>query len=481
MTQLHDLSAVEQARAIRSGELTSAELTEHYLARSHKHGDSVGAFVTLIDDLARAQAQAADQRAAAQRGSGRSARADDSDSAPLLGVVCPIKDLDFIAGVPCSMGSAVMEIVPDIDENVVTQLRRRGMVFTGKTNAPELGLPCYTEPEIAPPARTPWDLTRSAGGSSGGAATAVASGLAPVAHGNDGGGSVRIPAAVNGLVGIKPSRGRVSNGPLQDIVGDLVHQGPLARNVADAAALLDAMTGPFPGDPLFATGPTQGTFLQAARRDPQPLRIGYYVDSGVDTSAPSDEVVAAVEHTVDLLRDLGHQVEPMTAPFQGWMMAQFESLYAVLAAISPLSEEQEAGVRPLTAWLRNKATAVGGIELAQTLSLLRMGARAGVEGAAHFDAILAPTLARPPALVGELRNDSDPAADFAGQVAYAPYCAPYNVTGQPAMNVPLNWTEAGLPIGVQLIGQANDEETIISLAAQLERAEPWGWRKPDIW
>lgn len=481
MSELHDLSAVEQAAAIRSGELTALELTEHYLARSHRLSDSVGAFVTLIDDLARTQAQAADQRAQAERRSGNSAAEQDTASAPLLGVVCPIKDLDFIADVPCSMGSAVMEIVPDIDENVVTQLRRRGMVFTGKTNAPELGLPCYTEPEIAPPARTPWDLTRSAGGSSGGSAAAVAAGLAPVAHGNDGGGSVRIPASVNGLVGIKPSRGRVSNGPLQDLVGDLVHQGPLARSVADAAALLDMMTGSFPGDPLFATGPTKGTFLQAANREPQSLRIGFYIDPGVDTSAPSVEVANAVEHTVDLLRDLGHQVDPMTPPFQGWMMAQFESLYAVLAAVSPLSEEQEAGVRPLTAWLRNKAKLVGGIELAQTLSLLRMGARAGVEGAAQFDAILAPTLARPPAFVGELRNDADPAADFAGQVDYAPYCAPYNVTGLPAMNVPLNWTDGGLPIGVQLIGRANDEETIISLAGQLERAEPWGWRKPDIW
>lgn len=479
MSQLHDLSALEQAGAIRSGELSSAELTEHYLARSHQLSDAVGAFVTLTDDLAREQALAADELAAAR--SAESAAADSATLGPLHGVVCPIKDLDFVAGVRCTMGSAVMEIVPDIDENVVTQLRRGGLVFTGKTNAPELGLPCYTEPDVAPPARTPWDLTRSAGGSSGGSAAAVAAGLAPIAHGNDGGGSVRIPAAVNGLVGIKPSRGRISNGPLQDIVGDLVHQGPLARSVSDAAALLDAMAGPFPGDPLCAVGPLHGTFLQAASREPQPLRIGYYVESGVTLGAPSPDVVAAMEHTIALLGELGHQVEEIAPPFQSWLMQLFESLYAILAAISPLSEEQEAGVRPLTAYLRNKAVDVTGVQLAQTLSLLRMSARAGVAGAADFDVVVAPTLSRAPALVGELRNDADPAADFAAQIEYAPYCAPYNVTGQPAMNVPLNWTDAGLPIGVQLIGRANDEETIISLAGQLERAEPWGWRKPDIW
>jgi amidase len=239
MPELHDLSALDQAAAIRGGTVSPTELVEHYLARIAAHSDTVGAFVTVTGDTALAQAAEATTRVLDARRNGATAALP-----PLLGVPTAIKDLTLTAGVPTKLGSlAFADLVPPVDDHVVTLLRAAGTISLGKTNTPELGAPCYTEPDpsIAPPARTPWDLTRSAGGSSGGAAAAVATGLVPFAQGSDGGGSVRIPASVTGLVGIKVSRGRVSNGPLGGDLNGLAWNGPLARTVADAAAMLDAM------------------------------------------------------------------------------------------------------------------------------------------------------------------------------------------------------------------------------------------------
>ena len=242
VTELHELTALEQAAAIRRREISSLELTEHYIARTDATGDTVGAFITRTDDLARDMARAADQKVA---------DADPDEPLGVLhGTVVPAKDLVFVAGVRCTLGSVAYDMTPYGDDHVVTRMKQGGLVITGKTNTPEFGLPCYTEPDVAPPARTPWDLTRGAGGSSGGAAAAVAAGLASAGHGSDGGGSIRIPASVTGLVGIKPARGRISNGPLRDPVGELPHQGVLARTVRDAAALLDVMAGRVPGRPV---------------------------------------------------------------------------------------------------------------------------------------------------------------------------------------------------------------------------------------
>lgn len=244
MSALHDLTALEQADAIRTRTLSPVELAEHYLARTEALNDEVGAFITITPELALEQARAAEQAVMDS--------ADPGELPVLHGVVVPVKDLQFLGGVRCTMGSATYDITPFGDDHVVTRLKQGNVVMTGKTNTPEFGLPCYTEPSVALPARTPWDLSRSAGGSSGGAAAAVAAGLAPVAHGSDGGGSVRIPASVCGLVGIKTSRGRTSTGPLRDPVGEFPVNGPLARTVRDAAALLDVMAGAFPDDPYPA-------------------------------------------------------------------------------------------------------------------------------------------------------------------------------------------------------------------------------------
>ncbi|MDP3972889.1 MAG: amidase, partial [Candidatus Nanopelagicales bacterium] len=299
--------------------------------------------------------------------------------------------------------------------------------------------------------------------------------------GNDGGGSIRIPAAMTGLVGIKPSRGRVTNGPLSDLVGDLVTQGPLARTVADAAALLDVMAGYQVGDPYAAPAPRRGSFLAAARREPGRLRVGFYLASALDVPAPSDEVGAAVESTAALLSELGHMVEPVDPPFGSWMSDQFGVLWAAIAALTPIDPGREHQLRPLTRHLREVGRKLGGVEVAEVVSAIRVSARTELERCREYDAILAPTLSRRPCRVGELRKDDDPEADYRAQVEFSPFCSAYNITGQPAINVPLNWTEDGLPLGVQLAGRFGDEETIISLAAQLEQAAPWCGRHPSVW
>lgn len=477
MAQLHDLTALEQGAAIRARDISAVELAEHYVARSERLTGEVGAFVTLTPELALEQARAADARIADG--------VDDADPSvgPLFGVVCPVKDLNFVAGVRCRLGSLAYDIVPESDDNVVVALREAGLVFTGKTNTPEFGLPCYTEPDeaIAPAARTPWDLSRSAGGSSGGAAAAVAAGLAPVAHGSDGGGSIRIPASVTGLVGIKPSRGRISSGPLRDAVGDLLTSGPMARTVADAAALLDVMSRRFAGDPFGIERHNPGDFLAAAHAEPGRLRIGAYRDSVMAHVTPDDDVIEGFESTRDLLVELGHEVEEVPPPFGPEVVDSFTALWSVLSLLTPVPAESESLLMPLTAYLREQGRAVSGIQLAGVVSVMRLVSRAAMVANSGYDAILVPTVARPPAPVGGLRDDADPVQDFENQKLFAAYTATYNVTGQPSINVPVAWSADGLPIGMQLVGRHSEEATLISLAAQLERARPWAQRKPELW
>jgi len=474
VSELHDLTALEQAAVIRRREVSPVELAEHYLRRTERLDAQLGAFITVTPELALEQARAAERAVL---------NADDPQRLPVLhGVPVPVKDLHFVAGVRCTLGSRSYDLTPLGDDNVVQAMRAGGLVFTGKTNTPEFGLPCYTESEVAPPARTPWDLTRSAGGSSGGAAAAVAGGLAPAAQGSDGGGSIRIPASVSGLVGIKTSRGRVSNGPLRDAVGDLAVCGPLARTVADAAALLDVMAVPFPGDPYVAPPlPPGETFLGHAGREPGRLRIGrYHTPVIVDTDVHPD-CVAAYDGASELLAGLGHEVVDVAPPFGPELVPQFEVLWSVLALLTPVAPEQEPLLLPLTRWLRGRGAGFDAITLAGAVSMIRLAARAAMAATVGFDAVLTPTLAQPPALVGGLRDDDDPAADFEAQKRFTPFTAPYNLTGQPAITLPLHWTEDSLPIGVQLVGRQGGEATLIALAAQLEAARPWRQRTPACW
>ena len=474
MADPHDFTALEQAALIRAREMSSVELAEHYLRRCDALDATVGAFVTRTPDLALEAARAVDARLAT-----------GDDLGPLAGVVVPVKDLDFLEGVRFRGGSAVIDLVAGHDDHVVTRMKQGHLVITGKTNTPEFGLPCYTEPDVAPPARTPWDLSRSAGGSRGGAAAAVAAGLASAAQGNDGGGSVRIPASVTGLVGLKPSRGRISNGPWPDGVGELTHHGPLARTVADAAALLDVMAVPFPGDPWIAPAlPGGTTFLDATRRDPGRLRVGRYCVPVIAEVEVDPLCLAAYELASDLLASLGHEVDEVAPPYTPASLHSFEDVWAVGALTAPVLEADEERLRPLTRWLRERGRGVSGLGLAQSVAAMRSLARSTIAATTAYDIVLTPTLAQRPARVGGLRNDDDPAADFEAQKRFTPWTSVYNVSGQPAISIPLAWPEVDgvvLPIGIQLVGRPGDDSTVLALAAQLERACPWVHRRPPVW
>ena len=470
MAKLHDLTALEQGEAIARREISALELTNHYLDRADFLDSTVGAFALRTPDEARGQATRAD------------ADRDRVGLSPLHGVVIPPKDLNAWAGVQCRLGSAAFHFIPETDDHVVTRMKEAGFVFTGKTNTPELGLPAYTEPAVAPAARTPFELSRTAGGSSGGAAAAVAAGLAAAAVGSDGGGSIRIPASCCGLVGIKPSRGRVSNGPSGESIGELGAQGPLARTVADAAAILDVLSVPFVGDaqraPLLAKG---SSFLSAARGQVEQLRIGRFATPIIVECIVDAEVLSGYEATSQLLESLGHEVIDIDVPFPTDVFSHFEILWSSLTAAIEFEAEQFAQLRPLTTWLYEKGQQISGVQLARTVARLRTIARESLQQMSEVDVIFTPTLAQVPPAIGAIRNDENPAADFQAQCEFTPFTSPFNMTGQPAISLPLHWTAEGIPVGMQFVGRPFDEVTLISLAAQLEQARPWIYRHPEMW
>ncbi len=479
MTEIHDLTVTELAAAIRAGQLSPVEITEHYLQRIERLNEQLGAFYTVTPELAREQAAAAEKAIASElRGDGGGLSA----LPPLTGIPIPIKDLNMVAGVRLTFGSTVFaDNVATEDDYMVAALRAAGIVITGKTATPEFGLPCYTETRIGPPARTPWDLTRSAGGSSGGAAAAVAAGLAPAAQGSDGGGSIRIPSSVCGLFGIKPSRGRISGGPLIPDLAGLGTDGPLARTVADAALLLDAMTGNRPGDmytqPPLASG---DTFAAHANRDPGRLRIGRSLQHAVEGAEVHPDCVAAYEDASALLASLGHDVEDVELPLSPEVVPMFEILWYSMATLAPIDSAQEEQLLPLTSYLRGRGLALKAPELLFAQAYLQAITRNALQILNGYDAVLSPTLASPPVPVGYF-DEVEPAENFERQKRFTPYTAMYNLSGQPAVSVPLHWNDGGLPIGVMLAGRMGEESTLISLSAQLEAARPWRDRHPKIW
>ncbi len=463
---------MQLAGAIRARELSPVEIADHYLDRIERLDPQVGAYVTVTPERARAEAKLA-ERAVLDA-------VDPADLPPLHGVPVPVKDLNMVNGVRMTFGSDVFaDLTGFADDNVVSLLGQAGSVLLGKTATPEFGLPCYTESAVAPPARTPWDLTRSAGGSSGGAAAAVAAGLAPAAQGSDGGGSIRIPSSVCGLFGIKPTRGRISQGPIIPDLFGLSTNGPIARTVRDAALLLDVMAGPMPGD-LYAAPPVAGTFLSFADRPPGRLRIARNRQPAVPGAEVHPDCVAAYEDASALLEELGHEVVDLPPVFGPELVPHFELLWGVMATLTPVAEDQEHRLQPLTRWLRERGRATSAPALFEAHAQLQAAMRAAFPVMDAFDAILHPTLARPPVPVGYF-HDQEPAENFERQKHFTPFCAAYNISGQPAVNVPLHWNAEGLPIGVMLAGRLGGEGTLISLAAQLEEARPWTDRKPPVW
>ena len=376
---LHDLTALEQGDAVRRGEVSPLELVEHYAGRA----DAVGAFITPTHEQARDHARRLTE-------AGRPA-----DAGPLWGVPTGIKDLHPTAGVRTTFGSAAYDdFVPDASDDLVLTVEAAGMPSLGKTSTPEFGSPCYTEPDVAPPAVTPWDTTRTAGGSSGGAAAAVAAGLLPVAPGSDGGGSIRIPASCCGLVGLKPTRGRISGAPRYGDPVGLATAGTLARSVRDAAALLDVLAGRRVGDPFWAPEPS-GSFLDACDREPGRLRVARFITPVIADVDVHPSCVTAWDDASRLLEALGHDVEDVPVPIPREAVADFETCWAVLTALSPAPPGREDRLRPLTRWLGGLGHAVSGPEFGLAIGRLRQHAAAALAALAPYDVVLTPTLAEP--------------------------------------------------------------------------------------
>jgi amidase len=471
VTELHHLSAQEQWDRLQRREITPTELTEHYLARIERLDGGLGAFVTVTAD-------AALERARIQTSEG-------PRPAPLWGLPFADKDLTNRAGVPTGYGSRLNQgFVPQESDELVRVLDDAGGISLGKTNAPEFGLPSYTETLVAPPARTPWNVSLGAGGSSGGAAVAVSAGLLPFAPGSDGGGSVRIPAAATGLVGLKPSRGLVPSGSGLDKLAGLVVPGPLARTVADAAMLLDAMIGdgPFPFT-VRAPRWDGGALLNAAVRGEGRFQLGAMTSSPWDLAYDievSSEASAALDLAKRELDALGHGIEEIALEPDESYAPNFRTIWQAGAAGIPAEGEQLQLLEPLTRWLVGKGREISARQLGEALAALALFERSVIRQFAGFDAVLTPSLAMTPRPIGWYDSE-DGERNFEQQVQYTPFTSFANVSGLPAITLPVAQTSTGLPMGVQLIGRPGGESTLLAIGAQLERRLQWQKRHPPQW
>jgi amidase len=469
MRDLLRREAVELARLVRGGEVASRELVEASLAAIEAVDGRVNAYTFVDADGAVAAADAV----------------RPGDERPFAGVPLPIKDLHAAAGLPLTLGSSLFgDRVADHDAHAVRRLRDAGFVVVGKTSSPEFGILPVTEPRRFGPTRNPWDTERTPGGSSGGAAAAVASGTVPVAHGSDGGGSIRIPAACCGLVGLKPSRGRVSAGP---DAGDSVlsQQGILTRTVADTAAILDVMAGYEPGDATWAPPPDE-PFAAKAARDPGRVRVALTLDPPID--APLDpECARAAREAGALLESLGHAVEEVEGPWVGGdLLLPFTKVFSTRSALDIREGERLAGVQggpdtvePLSLALRELVERMTGTDYLEALVTLQAAARTMIGRLAGYDVIMLPALARRPVRIGEIDSCSEnPMDDFVRSGLFTPFTALFNVSGQPAISLPLFEGEDGLPLAVQLAGPPAGEGLLLALAAQIEAAHQWAERRP---
>jgi len=440
---------------IRAGHLSSEELTALYLRRIEKLDEKTHAFVEVTADEALRIARKAD-------------RARPPEGALFYGVPTAIKDLNAARGTFMRMGSrAFPRLLTPADDLVVARIRRAGFIILGKTATSELGTLPVTEPDIHPPSRNPWDLGVTPGGSSGGAGAALAADLIPIAQGSDGGGSVRIPAALCGVVGFKPSRGVVEN-PFGMDVPDIVWTcGPMARSVEDAAAFLDVMAKvpPVPSAALETTPTTPITFLALCRQRVRPLRITFA--TGVHIVATTDEIRAATERAASLLSDLGHHVEPHPI-LSGIEIDEFLPIWQELIAAIPVSDWSLT--QPLTRWLGEQGKKLQRRDVAAAIASLsqRIFALFG-----DVDMVLTPTVAVAPFPIGTLKGLA-PLATFHRAAELGAFTGPFNISGQPAISVPAALSRAGHPIGVQLAGKRGDDATVLALARALE--ERLGWR-----
>jgi amidase len=470
--ELHHLSAVEQLDWLRRGEITSRELTEHYLERIERLDPQLGAFAVVDADAALRRADAIERL---------------PHALALWGLPTADKDLVARAGRVSAFGSrAFAGHVPEKSDELATVVDDAGAVSVGATAAPEFGFPSYTEPAAGRPARNPYDLALGAGGSSGGAAVAVSAGLLPIAPGSDGGGSIRIPAAATGLVGLKPSRGRVPAASGFGSLAGLVVAGPLARSVADAGLLLDALAAAPGASAAWATVPPgvdDGPFLGAATRGEGRFQLAVTTDSPWASTYDIEldpDARMALDLAVAEFGAMGHGIDELRIPEEPGYASAFRAIWMGGAATLPLDDAQLALVEPLTRWLVERGRGLGARELGDALAWSAEYERRTIARFAPFDAVLTPALALTPRPVGWY-DDEDGEENFAQQCRYTPFTSFANVCGLPAITLPVHVTDDGLPMGVQLVGRPGGERTLFALGAQLERRIAWQRRHPPAW
>ncbi|MFT7645514.1 MAG: amidase [Candidatus Poriferisodalaceae bacterium] len=468
------VDGTEMARMVRAGEASAAELVEAAIARAEQVNGELNAIIHPLYDKARASAA----HPLPQHASG-----------PFAGVPFLTKDLMCATeGDPYHAGNKALRdanSVAPYDTHLATMFADAGLVNIGRTNTPEFGGTITTEPASHGPCRNPWNTAHSTGGSSGGSAASVAAGVVPIAHANDGGGSIRIPASECGLFGLKPSRGRVSHGPDHgEAWGGAAIEGVVSRTVRDSATMLDAISRVWPGDPYHAPAPPT-PFADAPHTDPGKLKVGLLTASS--WGPVHQECATAVEHTGRVLESLGHSVE-YAAPeaiFNDNFFDHFRTVLAVAIAAEVTGVSRRIGRQAIAGdfeadtWaLAQLGTTISGTDYLAAIEQFQQYTRDMSNWwATGHDLLVTPVIAEPPPLIGELRN---PATGRARQTELLKFTAQFNVTGQPAMSVPMHWTPDDLPVGVQVVGAYASEHQLLSVAAQLEAAAPWAHRRPGV-
>jgi amidase len=464
------LDATAQARLVREKKVRAVELVDAAIERIERLNPTLNAVVTPMYEQARAAANT------------------ELPDGPFAGVPFLLKDLlAEYAGVRLTEGSAFLrDYVSEQDSELVARLKQAGLIIVGKTNTPELGILPTTEPHLFGPTRNPWDTTRTCGGSSGGSAAAVAAGIVPMAHGNDGGGSIRIPASCCGLFGLKPTRGRNPLGPdYGDMYAGLVAEHAVTRSVRDSAALLDATSGPDVGAPYWAPAPAR-PFLEEVGADPGQLRIAFTTTAAIGVTV-HDDCISAVHDAAALCADLGHRVVEASPELNGdLIIKQFVTLWAAGCAWEIEDWARHTGrtpsaehFEPLTWALYEMGQQQSAPSCLMALQDLQKVSRDIGQFFLDYDVWLTPTLGEPPVPLGTFDSPPDnPLHGLFRAAEFVPFTPIANITGQPAMSVPLFWNTDGLPVGTHFIGRYGDEATLFRLAAQLEEARPWADKHP---